>query len=373
MYGVGRAREAGPAWTTTLELADKLGDREHRLRALWGLCINQFNNGEFRKALEFAQRFAEAVTGSTDAVDVMLADRLLATALHFFGDQNSARTHIGRVLERLEVLAHTPHVVRFRFDLRVSSHYFQARILWLQGFGDQALRVVRQNIEEGRAIGHALTFCSVLGQGACPVTYLAGDLDAAEHYCAALIEHTERHPIRLWNIWARCFGGMLMVKRDHIGAGLEALRTGLDQAGEARLLPRFLLPLGELAACLGEAGEAARGLATIEEALARSQAREEGWYLAELLRIKGELLRKFDSAATTAAEACFTQAIGIAQQQGALFWQLRSAMSLARLKHDQGRRGDARKVLQPVYAKFTEGFATADLRDAKALLDKLST
>ncbi len=232
--------------------------------------------------------------------------------------------------------------------------------------------MVRQNIEEGRAIGHALTFCSVLGQGACPVTYLAGDLDAAEHYCAALLEHTERHPIRLWNIWAHCFHGMLMVKRGHIGPGLEALRTALDQAGDARLLPRFLLPLGELAACLGEAGEAARGLATIDEALARSRAREEGWYLAELLRIKGELLRKSDSAATAAAETCFAQALEIARQQGALFWELRSAMSLARLKDSQRHRADGRKILQPVVAKFTEGFATADLRDAKALLDKLS-
>jgi predicted ATPase/DNA-binding winged helix-turn-helix (wHTH) protein len=372
MYGVGRAREAGPAWTTTLELADKLDDRDHRLRALWGLCINQFNNGEFRKALEFAQRFADVVAGATDAVDLMMADRLLATALHFFGDQNRARVHISRVLEHLEVLAQKPQIVRFRFDLRVSSHYFQARILWLQGFGDQALRVVKNNIEEGHAIGHALTFCSVLGQGACPVTFLAGDLDAAEHYCAALLEHTERHPIRLWNIWARCFKGMLMVKRGHIGAGLEGLRTALDQAGDARLLPRFLLPLGELAACLGEAGEAARGIATIEEALARSVAREEGWYLAELLRIKGELLRKSDSIGTAAAEKCFTQALEVARQQGAPFWELRTAMSLARLKESQNRRSDARKILQPVVAKFTEGFGTADLRDARTLLDTLS-
>ncbi len=372
MYGVGRAREAGSVWSTTLELADKLGDRDHRLRALWGLCINQFNNGEFRKALEFAQRFAGVVAGATDAVDLMMADRLLATALHFFGDQNRAREHITRVLEHLEVLAQKPQIVRFRFDLRVSSHYFQARILWLQGLGDQALGVVRQNIEEGRAIGHALTFCSVLGQGACPVTFLAGDLDAAEHYCAALLEHTERHPIRLWNIWAHCFRGMLMVKRGHVGAGLEALRTALDQAGDARLLPRFLLPLGELAACLGEAGETARGLATVEEAVSRSVAREEGWYLAELLRIKGDLLVKSSPDSAEAAVKCFEQALEVARQQGALFWELRTAMSLARLRESQGRRAAARKVLQPVHAKFTEGFGAADLRDASALLDKFS-
>jgi predicted ATPase len=84
------------------------------------------------------------------------------------------------------------------------------------------------------------------------------------------------------------------------------------------------------------------------------------------------LLQKSDSAAVAAAEKCFTQALDVARQQGALFWELRTAMSTARLKEHQGRRGDARKILQPVVAKFTEGFGTADLHDAKSLLDKLS-
>ncbi|HTF00207.1 MAG TPA: winged helix-turn-helix domain-containing protein, partial [Bradyrhizobium sp.] len=237
MYGVGRAREAGPAWATTLELADQLDDREYRLRALWGLCIDQFNNGEIRKALEFADRFVEGAANSTDPIDSMMADRLLATALHYLGDQKSARHHIERVLVHLADLTLKPRIVRFRFDLRVSTHYFQARILWLQGFADQALRAVERNIEEGRASGHALTFCSVLGQAACPIAFLAGDLDAAERYCAALLDHTERHPIRLWNLWARCFKGMVMVKRGDIAAGLEVLRSELGRAGEARFLP----------------------------------------------------------------------------------------------------------------------------------------
>src|SRR5277367_5268718 len=124
MYGVGRAREAAPALAATLELADRLGDPEYRLRALWGLCIDQFNNGEFRKALEFAFRFAELAAQSSSAVDAMMADRLLATSLHFLGDQNRARYHIDRVLVLLEDLRSVRQIVRFRFDLRVSTHYF---------------------------------------------------------------------------------------------------------------------------------------------------------------------------------------------------------------------------------------------------------
>ena len=120
---------------------------------------------------------------------------------------------------------------------------------------DQALRLVEHNVEEGMAIGHALTYCSVLGQGACPITFLAGDLDAAERHCAALLDHTERHPIRLWHLWAQCLRGILMAKRGDVAAGVSVLRDALDQAGQARFLPRFMLPLGELAACLGEVGE----------------------------------------------------------------------------------------------------------------------
>jgi predicted ATPase len=372
MYGVGRAREAGPAWTTTLELAEGLDDRGYQQRALWGLCIDQFNNGEFRAALEFARRFAALVANSTDTIDLMMADRILATALHYLGDQRNARQHIERALAHLAALAQQPQIVRLRFDMRVSTHYFQARILWLQGFADQALRVVEHNVEEGRAIGQALTFCSVLGQGACPIAFLAGDLDAAERYGAMLLDHTERHPIRLWNVWARCFNGLVIAKRGGIGTGLQALRGGLEQSGEARFLPRFLLLLGELAACLGEAGEVGLGLETVEETLARCEARDERWYVAELLRIKGELtILEGAPDAAAAAEGHFLQALDCARAQGALSWELRAATDLARLWRNQHRAAEAHELLGSAYGRFTEGFDTADLREAKSLLEEL--
>jgi predicted ATPase len=264
-------------------------------------------------------------------------------------------------------------LVRFRFDLRVSAHYFQTRILWLQGFADQALRLVEHNFEEGVAIGHALTLCSVLGQGACPITFLAGDLDAAERYCAMLLDHTERHPIRLWHLWALCLRGALMVKRGD-AAGVGVLRDALHQAGQARFLPRFMLPLGELAACLGEVGEIADGLATVDDALARGTARDERWYFAELLRIKGELLLKESrQQSLTLAEQCFDEALDVAQQQGALFWQLRATSSLARLKLQKGRKDEAQRLLTAVCEKFTEGFEIADFRAARIMLDELAS
>jgi predicted ATPase len=233
--------------------------------------------------------------------------------------------------------------------------------------------VVEHNVEEGRVIGHALSFCSVLGQGACPIAFLAGDFDAAARYGAMLLDHTERHPMRLWQLWARCFNAMVMAKRGNITAGLDVLRGELEQAGDAKFLPRFLLPLGEFAACLGEAGEVTHGLGIVDDALARCKTRDEGWYLAELLRIKGKLILKGDnSEAAAKAEEEFLSALDWARRQGALSWELRAATSLVRLRRDQGRSADATALLQPVYGRFTEGFATADLKAAKALLDDLS-
>jgi predicted ATPase len=127
-----------------------------------------------------------------------------------------------------------------------------------------------------------------------------------------------------------------------------------------------------MAEALGRAGEIAGGLAVAEGAIARSEQNEGRWAIAELLRVKGELLLLQGApAAAAAAEDHFRQALGWARRQGALSWELRAAMSLARLLHDQGRPADAIALLQPVYDQFTEGFETADLKTAKALLDTL--
>lgn len=373
MYGVGRAREAGPAWAKTLKLAEWLDDRRYRLSALWSMCIDQFNNGDLRAALEFARRHADLAALSGDPIDLMMADRLLATAQHYFGDQRKARHHIDRALAQLADLAQQPQIVRVRFDMRVSTHYFQARILWLQGFAEQALRVVEHNIEEGNAIGQALSFCSVLGQGACPIAFWAGDFDAAKHYGAMLLDHTERHPIRLWNIWARCFNGLVTAKQGDVDAGLRVMRGGLEQAGEAKFLPRFLLLLGEMAACLGSAGEVALGLETVDEAIARCEVRDERWYMAELLRIKGELAILEDAPdASAAAEGLFRQALSCADRQHALSWELRAATSLAQLSKNRRRVTEARELLGSIYGRFTEGFKTADLQKAKSVLEQLA-
>jgi predicted ATPase len=123
---------------------------------------------------------------------------------------------------------------------------------------------------------------------------------------------------------------------------------------------------------LGRAGQIADGLAEIEEAVARAEQAEERWLMAELLRVKGELLLlQGGSSAAATPEDHFRQALDLARRQGALSWELRAAMSLARLLRNQGRSADALALLQSVYDRFTEGFDTADLKSARILLDTL--
>lgn len=370
MYSDGRAREARPILEETLQLAERLDEKGFRLRALWGLCIDQLNNGELGRALEFANRFSSAAAGSSDDTDIMLSHRLLAVALHYLGDQTTARLHIDRVNASVHGLTEKPKT--FPLDLRVSTQYFRIRILWLQGLADQAQALIARNIEEGRSNGHALTFCSVLGQGACPIAFLAGDLDAAERYGNELLEHTERHSVRLWHLWARAFNATVTARRGNLERGLHLLREALDRAGDARFLPRFLPLLGELAACFGEANQVHQGLEVIEEMLARCRTRQERWYLPELTRIKGELILK-ETQHSPSAEACFHEALEIAAQQGARFWELRSAISLARFRIGQGRNAEAAETLRKVHGSFSEGFDIADMRTARDLIDQLRT
>ena len=134
--------------------------------------------------------------------------------------------------------------------------------------------------------------------------------------------------------------------------------------------PEFL---GALAEALGALGKRAEALATVDQALAKVAAGGERWYLPELIRLKGELVgRGGDDRSMRAAGECFSEALDVAREQGALFWELRAASSLARLRLRQDRTEDARQGLAAVYGRFTEGFEISDLRGAKTLLDELA-
>jgi hypothetical protein len=176
---------------------------------------------------------------------------------------------------------------------------------------------------------------------------------------------------RSWGQLARAFQALLLIRQGDFGSGLGLLRVDWDNFG-ARPGWIALMFLNELAAGFGSAGQIAEGLAAAEQAIARAERTEVRWAFPESLRIKGELLLlQGATGAENAAEDHFRQALDWARRQGALSLELRAATSLARLRHDRGCSAEAAAVLQPVYDRFSEGFGTADLKDAKALLDSL--
>jgi predicted ATPase len=264
-------------------------------------------------------------------------------------------------------VASRSHIIRFQFDQRLLARSSHSLLVWLQGRADQAMRSVECQVVDARASDHSVSLSNTLSF-ACLVALFVGDLTLAERYVKALTDLSARHALELWSVVGRCFAGMLLVKRGDVGAGLEILRTAFVRVPQNTITIFYTPFLAEIADALGRDGKAAEGLSTIDEALARSERNEERWCVAELLRIKGELILRDGAPRTAAAEEHFLRSLDWARRQGALSWELRTCTSLARLQQDQGRIAEARS-LQSVYDRFSEGFETADLKTAKAYLN----
>ena len=236
------------------------------------------------------------------------------------------------------------------------------------------MREAEHSVDDARAAEHAISFSYALHRAACPVALWNGDLAAAGHYADMLLDHAKRHALVHWQLYGWGYQGAVAIRRGDVATGLRLLRSCYEELGETGITaPRFMrFAAVYMAEGLGKAGQIADALDAIDDAIARAERTEELWQIAELLRVKGELVLLQGAAPqAAAAEDYFRQALDWARRQGALSWELRAAASLARLLRDQGRSAEALALLQPVYDRFTEGFETADLKAAKALLDAL--
>jgi len=367
----------GPEMNTALmkafELAELMDDTRYRLGAIHGLYLHCLNTGEYRDALGLAEKFSSVAAGMADRSDVPIGSRLIGLALHILGDQPGARRHLEPLVGSRFATAPSSHIILYQYDQRVVLDCYYARVLWLQGLGDQARRHTESLVEYARTKDHLLSLLYSLLIAACPIALYIGDLTTADHHVRLAFDVAARHALEVWTVWAQCFEAILLIKRGENGAGSQLLQSALERLPEPAFHHHMSLLLAELAAGLGGAGQIAEGLVVVDKALARAEQTEAGWYLAELLRTKGELLLlgRVPTAVET-AEQCFQQALDVARRQGALSWELRAAMSLARLWRGQQRAGQARKLLSPVYHRFTEGFETTDLIAAKALLASVS-
>ena len=341
------------------------------MRALWGLWFFYSATSQHRTALELAERLCALAARRPDANNRTIGERAVGVSLHYLGDQPSARRHIERALAERDTETHRSHVIRYQIDQGVMATVFFARILWLQGFPDQAMRAAKDSVKDAQTGHHGISLCYALFLATCPIALAVGDLAAAEHYVRILFEQSRRLGLAFWGAWGHAYQGALVIKHGDVPTGLKLLRAGFNGIGEARSASlRFIELL--MAEALGQVGQIDDGLAAIEEAIGHSERTEERWLIAELLRCKGELLLLQGApGAAAVAEDHLRQAFDWARRQGALSWELRAATSLAHLLRDRDRVGEARDLLTPIYERFTEGFGTADLREARRLIDAL--
>ena len=373
LYSIGPGPESGVVWANVLEIAEELRDIDYRLRALWGLWVVCVTGSNHRSGWSIAKQFSLLATKTTDPLALFVGDRLTGTSLHFLGRQRDARRCFNLMLTRPVSGTTRTQILRFQFDQSVARRAFLSRILWLQGLPDQAMHEAEGSVADAQELRHSLSLCYALGQGGCAIALLNGDMTAAQRNVSMLLEHAARHELPLWQTMGRCFSGMLNVRRGDHRAGLLLLGSAIDELGSAGYALYRTAALSEYAQALGGVGDIARALAAIEEALAQSKRNEELWCLPELLRVKGELLLlEAGPNAVRAAERHFQRSLALARQQKALSWELRTAISLARLKRPQHRKPQERKLLARTYARVTEGFGTADMRAAKLLLIELT-
>jgi predicted ATPase len=367
----GDVRQSPDFLTSALETAEALDDLEAQARALQLLFNHHSFRAERDKALQAATRFSRVANRIGDAAVSGMADRLMGIALVMLCRPREAR----QFLERYLKADHSPPDQRRSFgfaeDHPALTRVFLSLALWLLGFIDQAWREVRASLDGLRPADPPLVLFRVLYFGVSRIVPATGDLAAAVQCNARLVEAATEINSPFWQTAQRFASGKLMIGRGEFAQGVAVLNDAFDtcrRTGWRMSYPEFK---GALATGLVGLGQLDEALAAVNDGLDGAAWGEHGYdlFFAELLRIKGEIqLRRGDVAAS---EDSFRLAIDIAREQEALLWELRASLSLARVRANQGRGGEARRLVAQVYDRFTEGFETPDLRAAKAFLDEL--
>jgi predicted ATPase/DNA-binding winged helix-turn-helix (wHTH) protein len=369
----GTVDAVGSAWNRALELAEELDDIDQQLRALYGLYTYQVRIGEYRKGLAFARKFCAAAEKKSDPSDLLLGDRIVGVSLFCLGDPGGARAKIERMLARSPALRPRLQAVRFGLDQRMAALVHLSRILWVQGYPDQAVRTAAAGVDEAAAIGHTFSLGFALADGACPVSAWVGDRAATARFVGMLSARAEKLGLAIWHAYGLAWRGWLADREGDSATAIALLDAAIGEFRATQFDLHFTTFLGAFAEILTRAGRVADGVATISDAVTRAELTEERWCFPELLRIQGDITRRLSGPdATQLATDLYMRALDWARRQSALSWELRAATSLAQLWRDQHRATEARALLGSVYGRFTEGFATADLQEARSLLEHLA-
>lgn len=365
--GYGSA-EAGAAYGRALELGEALGDGPGLFKATWGLWLGSSSRVGHLHALELATKLLQLAQRDQDPLRLQKAHYAMGNSLLWTGQLDAARAHQEQAMALYQPSHHDTMVRELGENICVSTGAQLVWVLWLQGFADQARVVGEQTLTLARQVNHPYSRCYAKAHVMVLSRWLR-QVDTTRQLAEETMALAHQHGFPLWLLSGLAFQGWAMALQGE-AKGIALLQQAGDTVRVAMsgIEAFFLAPLGEAGLHLGQWEQSA---AVANAALAVMHAKDDRFLESEMLRLKGECLLAMPLSDTKEAEACFSQALAISRRQGARSLELRTAMSLARLWQRQDKKEEARRVLEKIYNGFTEGLDTADLQDARALLDAL--
>jgi DNA-binding SARP family transcriptional activator/predicted ATPase len=336
--------------------------------ATWGLWASASSRTSYADAIELARQLLRMAEASGDRIHDQQSHFAVADTQYWLGEFVTARRHLERVGACYQSSDHDRHIIEFGEDAGVTSAAYHSWVLWFLGYPDQAREASERAVALARQLGHAFS----LGYALTFATLLRCRLrqpDAALALAQETLSLSSEHGFPLWQIGATLAHGWALAMSGR-REGVDVIRQCVEAMGAAMGGAALVVMEPLVDACV-EHGLFEEALQANTLALAVGNAVGDHHVDGELHRLKGELLLGLSSANQTDAAACFQQALDISRRQQARALELRAAMSLARLWKEQGKRDDARRLLEDIYRWFTEGFDTPDLQNARELLDSL--
>ena len=352
------------------ELGEKVGQGDELLRSLINLVQFHFTKGESLRGLELARRCLDLAQTSNDPgllTDAYWSVGMLADACGKLSESSSNYAEARRQLERVD---RGFSLWGLSWQCAVSAH--AAPALQLLGRLEEATKLAEEALRRAHesshlfSLGHALSVCGWMSR-------YRREPQMGLSYAEETIALAEEHGFAEWLPWGRFHRGCAQAELGQVEEGIAEMEAGIAGFRQLGGVPRQQYTIAVLAAAYARMGRIEEGLTMLDGALAHVERSGEKVDLAEMIRLKGEMILMRDALAGPEAERCFRAALEVARGQEARWWELRATTSLARLLRDTDRRAEARAMLADIYNRFTEGFDTTDLKDAKGLLDQIAT
>jgi predicted ATPase len=365
------APEVGQVYARARELCQQVEETPQLVPVLRGLWEFYELQGELQTARELGEQLLTLAQRVREVELLLVAHNVLGDTLVWLGEFAGARAHLEQGMTLYHPQQHRSHAFLYGYDSGVHCLSFGAWALWYLGYPDQALQRIHDALTLAQELSHPFSLAFALAFAAW-LHQLRREGQAAQERAAATIGLATDQGFPFWESWGTVLQGSVLAEQGQSAEGIAQMRQGIAAwraTGAELQLPYYLALLVE---AYGKAGQAEEGLRVLDEALTAVHKTGERQHEAELYRLKGELLLKQDVPDEQEVESCLRQAVDVARQQQAKSLELRAAMSLSRLWQYQGKRVKAHDLLAPIYGWFTEGFDTADLQEAKALLDALA-